>query len=124
MDYQKELNLKTEEEMAIYFDIFTGTDGYSDAIKDVRIGNAFNIYFLVEEGTTLPLRLKIQKQVEFNLKGVKSHRDFGEAETVSIEQFDKVYGLNIAPRPIFDRLVVSSADGVGGDTVHVLLKIL
>ena len=124
MDFQKELNLKTGEEISIHFDVFTGTDGYSDEVKDVRIGKAFNLYFFVEEDTTLPLRITIQKQVAFDLKGERAYRNFGDPELIKIEYSNKVYGLDVSPRPIFDRLIVSSADGIGGDTVHVLLKIL
>jgi hypothetical protein len=124
MNYQKELFLKTAEEAYIHFDIFTGTDGYTDIVKDVRIGSAFNLYCFVEEGVTLPLRIMVQKQVAFNIKGQKIFRDFGEMELIVVEYSDKVYGLNISPHPIFDRLVVSCTGGVGGDTVHVLLKIL
>jgi hypothetical protein len=124
MDYQKELNLKTGEEVSIHFDVFTGTDGYSDEVKEVMIGNAFDIYFLVEGDTTLPLRITIQKQIALALKGERVYRDFGDPELIMVEYSDKVYGLEVSPSPIFDRLIVSSADGIGGDTVHVLLKIL
>ena len=124
MDFQKELNLQTGSEVSIHFDVFTGTDGYSDEVKDVRIGKAFNMYFFVQEDTTLPLRITIQKQVAFDLKGERAYRDFGDPELIKIDYSDKVYGLDVSPHPIFDRLIVSSADGIGGDTVHVLLKIL
>lgn len=124
MDIQKELYLKTEEEASIHFDVFTGTPGDAGDIKDVRIGKAFNLYFLVEEDTTAPLRITIQKQVALEIKGERVYRDFGDPELVMIEYSNKIYGLDVTPRPIFDRLVVASSDGIGGDVVHVLLKIL
>ena len=124
MDFQKELELKTGEEVAIQFDLFTGTDGYSDQVEEVRIGQAFNLYFHAEVGTTLPLRIKFQKQIALDLNGKKAYRDYGDAELIMLEHADKVYGVDLQPRPIFDRLVVSCADGIGGDTVNVLLKIL
>jgi hypothetical protein len=124
MNIQKELNLKTDEQVSITFDVFTGTDASVDSPGDVRVGRAFDMYFLVEEGVTTPLRIKIQKQVEFDMKGTKVFKDFGDPEEVIVSYTDVVFGLNLAPDPIFDRLVVSSEDGIGGDVVHVLLKIL
>ena len=124
MNIQKEMNLRTEEEVSITFDIFTGTDAYEESPGDVRIGRAFDMYFLLEQGTTTPLRIKIQKQVEFNLSGGRVFKDFGDPDEVIISYTDRVFGLSIAPNPIFDRVVVSSHDGVGGDVVYVLLKIL
>jgi hypothetical protein len=124
MNIQKELNLKTEEEVSITFDIFTGTDASVDLPGDVRIGKTFDMYFLAEEGTSTPLRIKIQKQVEFDLKGEKVFKDFGDPQEVIISYTDVVFGLSLEPDPVFDRLVVSSLDGTGGDVVHVLLKIL
>ena len=124
MNIQKQLNLKTDEEVSVTFDLFTGTDASVDLPGDVRIGRAFDMYFLVEEGTTTPLRIKIQKQVEFDLKGARAFKNFGDPEEVIISYTDVVFGLNLKANPIFDRLVVSSGDGIGGDTVYVLLKIL
>ena len=124
MDFQKTLHLKTTEEASIHFDIFSGTNGYADVVKDVVIGKAFNLYFLVEECSTLPLHLTIQKQVAFDLNGEKVYRDFTDMELVVIDYADKVYGIDISPRPMFDRLVISCSGGVGGETVSVLLKIL
>lgn len=124
MDFQKELNLKTGEEVSIQFDLFTGTDGYSDQIEDVRIGQAFNLYCHAEVGTTLPLRVTFQKQIAFELNEKRVYRDYGDPELMMLEHADKVYGVDLHPRPVFDRLVVSCADGIGGDTVIVLLKIL
>jgi hypothetical protein len=124
MNYQKELELKTGEEVSIHFDIFTGTDGYSDVVKPVNVGKIFNIYFFVGEGTTIPLRIKIQKQLAFVIGGEKRYEKFGEAEEVLITSSDEVFARNIEALPIFDRLVISCEDGVGGDVVHTLLKIL
>ena len=73
MNYQKELQLKTGEEVSIHFDIFTGTDGYSDVVKPVNVGKIFNIYFFVGEGTTTPLRIRIQKQLAFVIGGEKRY---------------------------------------------------
>jgi len=124
MNYQKELHLKTEEEISIHFDMFTGTDGYSDVVKPVNVGKIFNIYFFVEEGTTTPLHIKIQKQLAFVIGGVKRYEKLGEAEEVLITGSDEVFARNIEALPIFDRLVISCGDGIGGDVVHTLLKIL
>lgn len=124
MDFQKELNLKTGEEISINFDLFTGTNGYSDQIKEVRVGHAFYLYCHASSDTTLPLRITFQKQIALELKGERAYRDFGDPELIMVEHPDKVYGVDLHARPIFDRLVVSCADGVGGDTINVLLKIL
>lgn len=124
MNYQKELQLKTGEEVSIHFDIFTGTDGYSDVVKPVNVGKIFNIYFFVGEGTTTPLRIRIQKQLAFVIGGEKRYEKFGEAEEVLITGSDEVFARNIEALPIFDRLAISCEDGVGGDVVHTLLKIL
>ncbi len=124
MNIQKELNLITGEEVSITFDLFTGTDTSVDLPGGPKIGRAFDIYFLVEEGTTTPLRIKIQKQVEINLKGGSVFRDFADQEEVIISYTDVVFGYTLKANPIFDRLVVSSDSGIGGDVVHVLLKIL
>jgi len=124
MNYQKELHLKTEEKISIHFDMFTGTDGYSDVVKPVNVGKIFNIYFFVEEGTTTPLHIKIQKQLAFVIGGVKRYEKLGEAEEVLITGSDEVFARNIEALPIFDRLVISCGDGIGGDVVHTLLKIL
>ena len=78
----------------------------------------------MEGNTTLPIRIMIQKQVAMDLNGERVYRDFGNPESIAIEDSNKVYGLDVSPRPIFDRLIVSGKDGVGGDTVHTLLKIL
>jgi hypothetical protein len=124
MNYQKELRLKTGEEISVHFEIFSGTDAHSDVVKPVNIGKIFNIYFFVEEGTTTPLRIKIQKQLAFVINGEKRYEKFGEAEEVQITSSDEVFARNIEALPIFDRLVVSCSDGIGGDIVHTLLKIL
>lgn len=124
MDLQKEITLKTGEEVSIQFDVFTGTNGYSDQTGDIRIGQAFNLYCYVEPGTTLPLRITFQKQVALDLNGKRIYRDYGNPELIMLEHEDKVYGVDLHPRPIFDRLVVACADGIGGDTINVLLKIL
>ena len=66
----------------------------------------------------------IQKQIGMDLNGDRVYKDFGEPDAVMIEESNEVYGLEVPSRPIFDRLIVSGTGGIGGDAVHVLLKIL